>query len=270
MRRRFGQTLRIGIAPGALALASCARWGGAAPTVVAQLEIDSNGGAAALGAGLRQLLGEAAAKHWPASVIVADELARMWQVVPPAGAARMADLEGAAALRFQALFGEPAGGWKMAAGWDALHPFVAAALPQPLLAQIGQSASEHQLALVAVVPQFVASFNRWRGALRGGAWFGQVHAGVLTLGATDGQRLLAVRAAALPAGANAEWLAEHVAREALRLNLAPPARLQLAGPAPAAWNSSAGVLACTLLDAGQAQGGTLSDAARLALTGIAA
>ncbi|UUZ49989.1 hypothetical protein LP420_07895 [Massilia sp. B-10] len=91
---------------------------------------------------------------------------------------------------------------------------------------------------------------------------------MLTVGAIDGGRLQAVRAVALPDGASLEWLERHIAREALRLNLPVPARLQLAGLAPAAWNNSAGAaLACTLLD--RDRGAGLSPAARLAVTGIA-
>lgn len=270
MRKGFGQTLRIGVAPGALALAACSRFGRTAPAIVGELAIDAHGpGAAeAIGAGLRQLLADAGCGHMPATVVLADELARLWQVVPPHNAARLADLEGAAALRFQALYGEPATAWKISAGWDAARPFMAGAVPRQLVAVLEQAAAGRHLKLVGIVPQFVAGFNRWQGALKTGAWYGQVQGGVLTLGAVEGGVLRAVRAAALPDGADLAWLARHVAREALRLNLAVPSRLQLAGQAPAAWNNSAGAdLACTLLDAGQ--GAALSPAARLALTGLA-
>lgn len=270
MRKHFGQSLRIGVAPGALALATAGGWGGKGPCVVAELAIDSAGPGAteAIGAGLRQLLADAGCSNWPATVVLADELARLWQVVPPQGAARLADLEGAAALRFQALYGEPASGWKISAGWDAARPFLAGAMPRQLLAVLEQAAAQHQLTLVGILPQFVAGFNRWQGALKAGAWYGQVQAGVLTVGAIDGARLQAVRAAALPDGASLEWLERHIAREALRLNLPVPARLQLAGPAPAAWSNSTGAaLACTLLD--RDGSASLSSAARLALTGIA-
>lgn len=274
MRKRFGQTLRIGVAPGALALASCSRFGRAAPVIVAEHAFDGAGPGAteAIGAALRQLLADAGCTHLPATVVLADELTRLWQVVPPAGAARLADLEGAAALRFQALYGEPAAGWKISAGWDAARPFLAGAVPRQLVAVLEQAAARQHLRLVGIVPQFVAGFNRWQGALKAGAWYGQVHGGVLTVGAIDGGQLQAVRSAALPDGASLDWLARHLAREALRLNLAAPSRLQLAGAAPAAWsalnNSGAGAeLACTLLDAGQ--GAALSPAARLAVTGIA-
>jgi hypothetical protein len=75
-----------------------------------------------------------------------------------------------------------------------------------------------------------------------------------------------VRASALPAAAGIEWLGQHVAREALRLNLPVPQRLQLSGPANPAWNNSSGAFACSLL-APQA-GSALSHAARLAVTGM--
>lgn len=265
MRKRFGQSLRLGIAPYGLALVKTSRWGRAAPEVLAEAAPDGQGGVDAIGAALRQLLADAGCSRWPLRVVLADELARRWQVAPPPGSARLADLEGAAALRFQALYGEPASGWQIAAGWDIGRPFPAAALPRKLLAHLTQAAGEQQHTLVEVVPQFVAGWNRWQATLSAGAWFGQLQHGVLSLGVMDGGILQAVRAAHVPDGAGLDWLAQHAGREALRLNVAPPARLQLAGPAPAAWNNSAGEFACTLLDA--QQGGTVSSAARLALTG---
>lgn len=267
MRKRFGQSLRIGVAPDGLALVKTGRWGGPKAEVLAELALDTPG-VDAIGAGLRQLLADAGCTRWPVSVVLADELTRLWQVVPPQDSARLADLEGAAALRFHALFGESASGWKVSAGWNASRPFLAAALPRPLLTVLEQSAEQQQLALVEIVPHFVAGWNRWQGALKQGAWFGQLRAGVLTLGAVEGGELQAVRAGALPDGAGLEWLGQHVAREALRLNLSAPGRLHLAGPAPAAWNNSAaGPLACVLLDA--EYGAKLSGAAQLAVTGIA-
>lgn len=267
MRKRFGQTLRIGVAADALALAVTRRWGGKGAEIVAELPLAA-GSADAIGAGLHQLLADAGCAHWPASVVLADDLTRLWQVVPPQGAARLADLEGAAALRFQALYGEAPQGWRIEAGWDAARPFLAGAMPRALLAAIAKAADQHHLTVVGIAPQFVAGFNRWQGALKAGAWYGQVHAGVLTLGAIEGGALQAVRAAALPDGASLDWLATHVAREALRLNLAVPARLQVAGTAPPAWqHGGAGALACTVFEAGQ--GAPWSPAARLALTGTA-
>jgi hypothetical protein len=54
----------------------------------------------------------------------------------------------------------------------------------------------------------------------------------------------------IPPGADRDWLEAHVAREALRVGIQRPERLQLCGAAPASWASSAGRLkfACTLLE----------------------
>jgi hypothetical protein len=218
---------------------------------------------------VRKLLADADCAGWPLSVVLADDLARVWQVTPPQGSARLADLEAAAALRFQSLYGEPAANWQLAAGWDAARPFLAAAIPRQLLALLQAACAEQKVTLVEVAPQFVTGWNQWCGELKPNAWYGMVQQGVLTLGVVDGGQVRAVRAAAMPAGASLEWLGQHVAREALRLNLAAPERLQVAGPAPAAWNSStSGTIACSLLGAGNGTG--LTPAAQLAATGARA
>lgn len=271
MRKRFGQALRIGVAQHGLALVKTSRWQGAPLEVIGEHRFDGAAvpGFEAIGAALRQLLADARCAGWPATVVLADDLARVWQVTPPQDSSRLADLEAAAALRFQSLYGEPASNWQLSAGWDAGKPFLAAAMPRHLLSLLQHAASEQQLALVEIVPQFIAGWNRWCGALKPGAWYGLVHDNVLTLGALDGAAVRAVRACALPDGASLEWLGQHVAREALRLNLPAPERLQLSGAAPAAWNNSSGAgFACSLLAPGH--GATLSGAARLAATGARA
>lgn len=269
MRKRFGQALRIGVSAHGLALVKTSRWQGAPLEVLAEHQFGGAGlpGFEAIGAGVRQLLGEAGGAGWPLTVVLADELTRLWQVQPPAGSTRLADLEAAAALRFQTLYGEPAGNWKLSGGWDATRPFMAAAMPRHLLSLLEHAAGEQRAPLVEVVPQFIAAWNRWRGAIKPGAWFGLVQQDVLTLGAVDGASVQAVRSTALPDGASLEWLGQHVAREALRLNLAAPARLHIAGAAPLAWNNSSGPLACSLLPAPP---GALSAAAQLAATGARA
>ena len=266
MRKRFGQALRIGVSPQGLALLKTSRWQGAPLEVLAEHQFTSGPpGFEAMGAGVRQLLGELSGAKWPLTVVLADELARLWQVHPPEGSTRLADLEGAAALRFQSLYGESASHWKVAGGWDATRPFLAAAMPRHLLSLLEHAAGEGQATLVEIVPQFIAAWNGWRGVVRPGAWFGLQQQGVLTLGAADAGTLQAVRSVAVPDGANLDWLGQHVAREALRLNLAPPTRLQLAGDAPSTWNNaSASAFSCSLLGAGQ---GKLSPAAQLAATG---
>lgn len=268
LQRWTGRALRIGIAPDGLALARTSLL----PHERALLLGKVNAGGsdpAAIGVALAMLLGEHPVAGWPVTVVLSDDLVRLWQVTPPPGATRVADLEGAAALRFQALFGGSTAGWKISADWDATHPFLAAALPEALLAQLTQAAASQRFHLVEVVPQFVAALNQYRKQIRTGAWFGVVHGGVLSVAAFDGKQLAAVRTAPIPAGADRDWLEGHVAREALRVGLGRPERLQICGPAPRGWASSAGRLkfACTLF---QDETDPLwPDSARLALTGRA-
>lgn len=270
MRKRFGQALRIGVASHGVALVKTSRWQGAPASVLAQHEFSAGvqPGIEATAQALRALLADATCAGWPVTVVLADELVRIWQVTPPQGSTRLADLEAAAALRFQSLYGEPAANWALAAGWDAAKPFLAAAMSRPLLAVLEQAAAEHRFTLVEIVPQFVAALNQWRGALEADAWFGLVHGGVLTIAALGAGGVAAVRAAALPDGAGADWLVEHIAREALRLNLPVPGQLQLCGPLPPGWQQASGQLVCSLLGAAHAD--AWPAAAQLALTGSAA
>ncbi|MDO8439512.1 MAG: hypothetical protein Q7S67_04665 [Telluria sp.] len=250
--------MRLGVSPHGLALCTARR---NALEVVAEHSFGPGApGFEGIAAGVRELLAGAGCAGWPATIVLADELARLWQVVPPPGSARLGDLEAAAALRFQTLYGEPAAAWKLAAGWDAGKPFLAAAMPRQLLALLEQGAREQRVDLVEIVPQFVAGWNRWCGAVKPGAWYGQVQGRVLTLGAVENNVVIAVRAAAMPDTADAQWLDEHIAREALRLNLPVPERIAVSGQAPHAWSGS-----CILL--APAHGEKWSPAVQLAATG---
>lgn len=258
MRRRFGQALRLGVSHDALALVQTSRWGREAVLLAEQPY------AAALPEALAAVLDGAGRNGWPLTIVLADDLVRLWQVTPPQDSARLADLEAAAAQRFQQLYGEPAAQWQFSAGWDAAHPFLAAALPRALLLALRHGAAAHKMKAVEIVPQFLALFNRWRDAVGPGAWFGVLHDGVLTLGACERGAIAAVRAVKVPDGAGAAWLAEHLDREALRLNLPPPERLQLCGDVPAAWIGARAFM----LGAEAPRG--WSAAARLAASGSAA
>jgi hypothetical protein len=249
MRRRFGQSLRLGVAADGLALLRVSGWPRAGAEVLAVQPVEA-GAPDALANGLRALLQEADIRGWPLSVVLADDLVRLWQVPPPQGASRMTDLRAAAALRYQALFGAAPTDWRISADWDAARPFLAAAAPEALLRLLETLARAGRFHLVEVAPHFVAALNGWRRERRRGAWFGLVHGGVLSLAAYESDALAAVRTAVIPPGADRDWLEAHVAREALRVGIQRPERLQLCGAAPASWASSAGRLkfACTLLE----------------------
>jgi hypothetical protein len=270
MLERFMQTLRIGVAGDSLALVQAGRGLRASCSLLAEARLDAAEGPAALGNGLRRLLADVPAAGRSVTVVLADELARIWQVAPPQGASRMADLEAAAALRFQALFGAPPAGWQMSADWDAGQPFLAAALPAALLASLRQAGAEHGLHLVGIAPQFVAALNGWRKLRRRGAWFAVVHGAVLTLAVYDKGVLAAVRTAVIPPGSGRAWFDAHIAREALLTGAGEPALVQVCGSAPRAWaaESTSTGAACMLLGAEPAP--AWPDAARLAATGSAA
>ena len=265
---RLGRGLRIGVAADGLALVRTSRWSHERALLLGTVRA-GGGDPAAVGVALSMLLGEHATAGWPVTIVLSDDLVRLWQVTPPAGASRMADLQGATALRFHALFGGAPGGWKIQADWSATQPFLAAAVPQPLLDALAGAARSHRFHIVEVVPQFVAALNQYRKLRRPGAWFGLVHGGVLSVAAYDGKQLAAVRTTLIPEGADRDWLEGHVAREALRVGLGRPERLQVSGPAPRGWASSAGRLkfACTLFE--DETDPLWPDSARLALTGRA-
>ena len=263
MRRRFGQSLRVGVADGALALAVTSRWG--ASRVIAELAYDQ-AQPGMLASALAQLLGADHAR-WPVSFVVANDLVRMWRVTPPGDASRMADLEAAAALRFHSLFGDMPTQWAIRAGWDAARPFMAAATPHALLAALVQASGAQHMPVTGIEPHFVVAFNAARTALRSGAWFGLVHEGVMSVGTPSDGRLDAVRAVAIPAGAGADWLSAHIAREALLLGVPEPRALALAGSVPDRWLGGTSQLACAL--AGPPSDPSWSPAAQLALAGVA-
>lgn len=243
-RRWPGQVLRISVSRHAVSVVRTSLWRRPVQPLV-RLAFSPEDAAAhhdhqALGIALRDVLAGLNVQGWPVRVVLADELVRMWQVTPPAQASRLADVEAAAALRFFALYGEAAGGWHLSGDWDTRAPFFAAAIPRPLLAMLERLAQELGMAIVAVQPQMVAAWNHWRRAVKPGAWFGQVHDGLLALGIVDGGRLRAVRTVLLPAGAAHDWLTQTVQREALLAGVEPPELLQLCGAVPPALAKPAG------------------------------
>jgi len=274
MRRKLGQSLCIGIEPGAVSLLSVSRWSKAAPEVLAEQSFASGSGAVALeslGVALRELLSAQDVGGWPVSFVLADELTRLWQVNPPAQAARVADLEAAAMLRFHALFGETPAAWDVTADWDADQPFFAAAMPRALKALLEKVAAERRLAVTCIVPHFISVWNRWHKSLKPNAWFGVMHGSVMMLAAIEERKLRAVRTVPVPHGADHYWLTQMAQREALLFDMQTPQLIQLAGAVPAALAKPAtqdGHVTTMQLGAGQGEG--LSNASLLACAGGAA
>lgn len=264
MRRGFGQFLRIEVAADAVSVQRLhthrIRWrgvGGTGSTAADTLATQAIAPSAdqpfdAIANALRAILGELDAAGWPVTIVLADELTRMWRVTPPPGAAHMADLEAAAALRFHSLYGETSAAWQVSADWSATQPFFAAGVPRALLASLQTVTQERKLSIVAIEPRFVSAWNRSRHGLKPGAWFGHVHQQLLTLAATetDGQGLRAIRPLPIPPGAGHDWLTQTLRREALLLDVDAPLLLQVNGSVPASWTkpvSSAAHIPCGAL-----------------------
>lgn len=273
MLKGWGQQWRVGVGSHALSLLGVGRWGRKPPRVLAECGYMADEDYAALGTALRGLLKEAGVGGRSLSFVLADELVRLWQVAPPPNAARMADLEAAAALRFHSLYGEPPAAWQLAADWDARQPFFAAAMPRKLLAVLRQACADSGAVMVEARPHFVALWNRWHGAIGRDAWFGVAHDKLLTLAAIEDGQLRALRPLPMPAGADHYWLGQMARREALLFNLKLPRTVQLCGVLPAALaRPGAGgkeEMSCIHLDAG-VQGSGLSAASLLARAGSAA
>ncbi|MEN3278338.1 MAG: hypothetical protein V7631_4128, partial [Massilia sp.] len=80
MRRRPGQALRIGLASHGAALVRTGWWGRAHAVPLA---LRSHGAIDGVAQQLRQLFADAPPAGWPVTVVLSDELVRMWQVTPP-------------------------------------------------------------------------------------------------------------------------------------------------------------------------------------------
>ncbi|WMJ70174.1 hypothetical protein [Stenotrophomonas sp. 24(2023)] len=245
MHRKPGQSLQLGIACDGLSLLCSPEWADGQPGLLAQVSLPSAEGhsaatvptAAALAEAVDALLAPLAPahRHWPLHVVLDDRLARLWQVTPPATLSLwsgVADLRSMAAMRLQQLHGENPADWQITAGWQARHPFMAAALPHAVLAALRALAERHGLWLASVRPHLLAVWDGSRRQRRSGLWLGLVHDGRLGLALAHGQRLHQVRWQGLPAQADTGWLARVLAREALMQSLPVPDDLLLSGPAP--------------------------------------
>ncbi|MGZ5819750.1 MAG: hypothetical protein ACXWJD_13510 [Burkholderiaceae bacterium] len=281
MRNPFAQylpgstSLRIGLAPNGIAIMKTSGWLRPQTTLLAECALSPAQSASpeAVATELRRLLADVKCVNLPVSIVVADQWARLFMVIPPQNSGSLQDCKAAAAMRFQQLYGEALDRCELRADWQTQHAFLACAIPTPLLAAVQKIAQDHKLTLLSVVPQFIATWNQWRNNLKADAWFGLVHDSMLTLAAIDQQRICAVRTTTLPEGAwDAQWLTTHLTREAMLLNVPIPKQVQLCGsvPSQSVLNSPTSP-SFTQLDIAARKVGYASESAtsRLACAGIA-
>lgn len=273
MPKGFGGHLRLELSKTGMTLSALGGTLSSRTTVVVNKPFSGAtlGSTERLMAELRLGLSEVKYSHYPVTLILADDWVRLFIVTPPRNATRLEDCKAAAAMRFQEIYDEPVTDWYVEADWDAYGPMLACAIPQGLLTALHQIAAEHRFNLVGIAPHFVAAWNEWREHMQASAWFGVVHDSVLTLGMPDKEfslRPCAVRATHLPRGSEQDthWHAQHVAREALRMNLPMPSQTQLCGDVPPQWlTASPGAFICTQLDATKRVSGKPSGFSGIAL-----
>ncbi len=167
----------------------------------------------------------------PADLILDDAWVRYFMVSPPKNASNIGDCHAAAHRQFNHLYGEAPQTWQINAAWDAQHPFLACAIPRPVLKAVEQTAQNHKIRLLRMTPHFIACWNKWP---IGQGWFGLVHGGQLNLAAIDQGRLKALRQSpfTLAHWQDKQYLPTHLEREALRLGIKMPTQLALHGQLP--------------------------------------
>lgn len=254
MRKRFGDSLIIEISAATLRILQVQGWFRRRTTLLIERNVATGTPAGSLpGRALREALTEAQCAGIAATIILPQNMTRLFMATPPKDSARLADYRAAAGLRFSELYGEPTDGWHLEADWNTDNAFPVCALPHAVEAELQEIVREYRLSPIGIVPRFVADWNRWHAKLQPTAWFGAVHDRTLTLGIVSQGRLQAVRTVTVAADAWTEdaWLPLHLEREALRLDLPLPDRLFLCGTLPGHWaRRTIGKLDCVRLDAG--------------------
>ncbi len=207
---------------------------------------DSHG----LGEALKEVLAESMPKRGAVSVLLADELVRLWVLNAPIAASRLGDIEAAAAMRFQQLFDERIADWRIAVSMEAAQPCLASAVHHHLYEQVLVATQQHGLTLTTMQPESVAVWNKWRSSLKSGQWMGVWRGQNLSLALTQGNRLSGWRQVSAPVQAqhDADWLQQQLQREAMRLNVPLPKQIRMCGQVPHHWLSfSASPVPCDML-----------------------
>ena len=228
-------TMALGVATTGIAVATRRPWGSKANTFLASQEfIDEPG---QLMSNLATVLHDAAWKKKSIAVVVGDALVRLFMVSPPANARSPGDLQLAASLRFQALYGEAPEQWSICGAWSAHRRFLACALPGEFRIKLHAACAIQALRITALQPHFVAAWNFWRNQLPENAWFGVFHEDLLSVGVVTAAGLADVRRLAVSAQARLDpgWLTEMLERESLRAGLALPSGICCCGSVPPAW-----------------------------------
>jgi len=179
---------------------------------------------------IADLLREHASPRAGLRTIVRDECARYFVVEPPDNARRMNDLQLAARLRFEGLYGDTLAHWALDADWRATRPFIACAIPVQAITVVASAARTCRLRDTGVTTEFTSNWNAQRRRMPDRrAWV--VHLGRQTdvvAACASGS----VAAVSMVSGARPVAVADmvdEIARCALRWNLPVPETVYLLG-----------------------------------------
>lgn len=162
--------------------------------------------------------------------IVRNECARYFVVDPPSNARRVSDLQSAARLRFDGLYGDTPADWALDADWCATRPFLACAIPAQAISVVASAARACKLLDTGVTTEFTSSWNAQHRRMRlRRAWI--VHLGRQTnvVAACASGSVAAVSLFSGVRPVEVADMVDEISRCALRWNLPMPDTVYLLG-----------------------------------------
>ncbi len=179
---------------------------------------------------IADLLREHASSPADLRTVVRDECARYFVVEPPGNARKMSDLRLAARLRFDGLYGDTAADWAVNADWHATRPFLACAMPAPVIAAAANAARACRLRNAGVTTEFTLSWNTQRRRMPDRrAWVVHLGRQMDVVAACAGGSVAAVSMVSRARPVAAADMVDVIARCALRWNRPVPHTVYLLG-----------------------------------------
>lgn len=171
-------------------------------------------------------------------LILGDALVKHFVLTPPLQAWSVRDLQAAARMRLETLFGVPGDDWLISADWQGNKPSLVSAVPKILLEKIDFACRQSGQRTLSLQPRFVWLWNQCRQRLAKDAWFASVDEQIMTLAVPQDGSIHMVVSMLLPEDSDNIWLQAQFQRQAMLHQLTLPAHLLLAGRIPAAWQAS--------------------------------
>lgn len=214
--------LYLGVEPDRLTLVRLS--GASSNRVVASATLPFEGGASELTLvdALRQ---ELRAPQWQKAeshIVLADRLVRYFVAERPPGARNIEEVQLAAGLRFEDIFGVPADEWEIRLDMPALATNqLGCAIRKSFIADLLTACADAKSPVISIAPFAVAEFNRSHAQVgRKDGWFAVLGNRSLWVGRKQGRDWLSVHQHALGDDVSAEF-SKLMAQESLRAALPP-------------------------------------------------